>query len=66
MCFFWLHKFPPFGFCRKTKTVEEVLKIYIKPGWKKGTKITFPGKGNQEAEATAPDDLIFVFVRADD
>lgn len=60
MCFFWLHKFPPFGFCRKTKTVEEVLKIYIKPGWKKGTKITFPGKGNQEAEATAPDDLIFV------
>nr|ACU18535.1 unknown [Glycine max] len=44
----------------KTKTVEEVLKIYIKPGWKKGTKITFPGKGNQEAEATAPDDLIFV------
>ncbi|TKY58786.1 DnaJ-like subfamily B member 13 [Spatholobus suberectus] len=44
----------------KLKTVEEVLKIDIKPGWKKGTKITFPGKGNQEAENTAPDDLIFV------
>lgn len=44
----------------KLKTVEEVLKIDIKPGWKKGTKITFPGKGNQQAENTAPDDLIFV------
>jgi len=42
------------------KTEEEILKIDIKPGWKKGTKITFPGKGNQEAEASAPDDLIFV------
>ncbi|XP_047157434.1 dnaJ homolog subfamily B member 13-like [Vigna umbellata] len=44
----------------KLKTVEEILKIDIKPGWKKGTKITFPGKGNQEAEASAADDLIFV------
>ncbi|KAK7362141.1 hypothetical protein VNO77_04244 [Canavalia gladiata] len=44
----------------KLKSVEEVLKIDIKPGWKKGTKITFPGKGNQEAGATNPDDLIFV------
>jgi len=42
------------------KTVEEVLKIDIKPGWKRGTKITFPGKGNQEAESKTPDDLIFV------
>ncbi|QCD82696.1 DnaJ-like protein subfamily B member 4 [Vigna unguiculata] len=44
----------------KLETVEEILKIDIKPGWKKGTKITFPGKGNQEAEASAADDLIFV------
>ncbi|KAL2344507.1 hypothetical protein Fmac_005792 [Flemingia macrophylla] len=44
----------------KLKTSEEVLKIDIKPGWKKGTKITFPGKGNQQAENTDPDDLIFV------
>ena len=35
------------------------MKIDIKPGWKKGTKITFPGKGNQEA-GMAPADLIFV------
>ncbi|KAE9595571.1 hypothetical protein Lal_00030567 [Lupinus albus] len=40
-------------------SVEEILKIDIKPGWKKGTKITFPGKGNQE-NGSAPADLIFV------
>lgn len=33
--------------------------IQIKAGWKKGTKITFPEKGNHEAGA-APGDLIFV------
>ncbi|KAG8498438.1 hypothetical protein CXB51_004955 [Gossypium anomalum] len=43
----------------KLKTVEEILKIDIKPGWKKGTKITFPEKGNQEPGFT-PSDLIFV------
>jgi len=42
-----------------SKSVEEILKINIKPGWKKGTKITFPGKGNQEPGG-APTDLIFV------
>ncbi|XAR65138.1 hypothetical protein NMG60_11009117 [Bertholletia excelsa] len=41
------------------KTVEEILKIDIKPGWKKGTKITFPEKGNQEM-GMAPGDLVFV------
>jgi DnaJ family protein B protein 4 len=45
--------------CRKPKTIEEILKIDIKPGWKKGTKITFPEKGNQEP-GTIPADLIFV------
>lgn len=35
------------------------MKIDIKPGWKKGTKITFPEKGNQEPGVTAAD-LIFV------
>ncbi|OWM89582.1 dnaJ homolog subfamily B member 1 [Punica granatum] len=43
----------------KPKTVEETLKIDILPGWKKGTKITFPEKGNHEPGATPPD-LIFV------
>lgn len=29
----------------KAQRVEETLAIEIKPGWKKGTKITFPRKG---------------------
>ncbi|OMO51648.1 hypothetical protein CCACVL1_29664 [Corchorus capsularis] len=43
----------------KPKTLEEILKIDIKPGWKKGTKITFPEKGNHEP-GVIPADLIFV------
>lgn len=35
------------------------MKIDILPGWKKGTKITFPEKGNHEPGAIPPD-LIFV------
>lgn len=31
----------------------------MKPGWKKGTKITFPDKGNQQANQL-PADLVFV------
>ncbi|KAK3440087.1 hypothetical protein EUGRSUZ_B00399 [Eucalyptus grandis] len=43
----------------KIRTVEEILTIEIRPGWKKGTKITFPEKGNQEP-GVIPADLIFV------
>lgn len=43
----------------KTKTVEEILTIDIKPGWKKGTKITFPEKGHEQPNII-PSDLIFV------
>lgn len=43
----------------KARIVEETLLITIGPGWKKGTKITFPMKGNQEPGMT-PSDLIFV------
>ncbi|XWS22511.1 hypothetical protein CRYUN_Cryun29cG0042300 [Craigia yunnanensis] len=39
--------------------VEEILKIDIKLDWKKGTKITFPEKGNHEP-GVIPADLIFV------
>lgn len=38
---------------------SEILTIDIKPGWKKGTKITFPDKGN-EAVNQLPADLVFV------
>ncbi|XP_076947676.1 uncharacterized protein LOC143619685 [Bidens hawaiensis] len=43
----------------KIRNVEEILTIDIKPGWKKGTKITFPEKGNQEPGVIAAD-IIFV------
>ncbi|XP_010916015.1 uncharacterized protein [Elaeis guineensis] len=43
----------------KTMPVEEILTIDIKPGWKKGTKITFPEKGN-EAPNVIPADIVFV------
>jgi len=43
----------------KTVTIQEVLSIEIKPGWKKGTKVTFPEKGNQQLGVVAAD-LIFV------
>ncbi|KAL6848943.1 hypothetical protein ACP4OV_021526 [Aristida adscensionis] len=43
----------------KTIPVEEILTIDVKPGWKKGTKITFPEKGN-ETPNTIPADLVFI------
>lgn len=38
---------------------SEILTIDVKPGWKKGTKITFPGKGNEQFNQL-PADLVFV------
>ncbi|CAL9002808.1 unnamed protein product [Prunus brigantina] len=43
----------------RTTTVEEILTIEIKPGWKKGTKITFPEKGNEQ-RGIIPADLVFI------
>ncbi|RLN30261.1 hypothetical protein C2845_PM05G11230 [Panicum miliaceum] len=43
----------------KPTSVEEILTIDIKPGWKKGTKITFPEKGN-EMRNVVPSDLVFI------
>ncbi|XP_054789010.1 uncharacterized protein LOC129294612 [Prosopis cineraria] len=40
-------------------TETEMLSIDVKPGWKKGTKITFPDKGNQQPNLL-PADLVFV------
>jgi len=47
------------AFFSKTLHVDETLTIKIKPGWKKGTKITFPEKGHEEPYVV-PADLIFV------
>lgn len=38
---------------------EEILKIKIKPGWKKGTKLTFESKGDTKP-GTLPADIIFL------
>lgn len=38
---------------------EEVLKIQVKPGWKKGTKVAFEGKGDEKL-GYLPADIIFV------
>lgn len=38
---------------------SKTLTIVIKPGWKKGTKVTFPNEGD-EAPNTIPADLVFV------
>ncbi|KAL0440778.1 UNVERIFIED_CONTAM: DnaJsubfamily B member 1 [Sesamum radiatum] len=45
--------------CSRSRVLDEILTIDIKPGWKKGTKITFPEKGNEEP-GMIPADLIFV------
>lgn len=39
--------------------MEEILTIDVKPGWKKGTKITFPERGN-EAPNMIPADIVFI------
>jgi len=44
---------------RTTRTEEKVLTIEIKPGWKQGTKITFPREGDQ-SPTTIPADIIFI------
>lgn len=45
--------------CRRPTPVEEILTIEIKPGWKKGTKITFLEKGNEQ-RGIIPSDLVFI------
>eukprot|EP00891_Asterochloris_glomerata_P005248 jgi/Astpho2/5248/Aster-04822 len=43
----------------KLVPVQETLEIRVQPGWKDGTKITFPGKGDEVPERP-PADLVFV------
>ncbi|KAG2492555.1 hypothetical protein HYH03_009217 [Edaphochlamys debaryana] len=43
----------------KGRPQEEILEIQIKPGWKKGTKITFTEKGDEEPGVIASD-IVFV------
>ena len=45
----------------KTILIDDtkMLTIAIKPGWKKGTKITFPAEGDESFDALPPD-IVFV------
>ena len=38
---------------------NKVLTITVKPGWKKGTKVTFPGEGD-EGDGITPPDIVFI------
>ena len=44
---------------RSTYLEDKVLTIDIKPGWKAGTKITFPREGDQ-SPSTLPADIVFI------
>jgi DnaJ-class molecular chaperone len=44
---------------RTTRMEDKVLTIEIKPGWKQGTKITFPREGDQ-TPSTIPADIVFI------
>lgn len=39
--------------------MSEVIEINVKPGWKKGTKITFENKGDEQP-GRIPADIVFV------
>eukprot|EP01120_Amphizonella_sp_Union-15-10_P016187 TRINITY_DN8453_c0_g2_i1.p1 TRINITY_DN8453_c0_g2~~TRINITY_DN8453_c0_g2_i1.p1 ORF type:complete len:360 (-),score=95.60 TRINITY_DN8453_c0_g2_i1:62-1090(-) len=42
-----------------TKTESKIIEINVRPGWKAGTKVTFPGEGNR-VPGVEPADMIFV------
>lgn len=44
---------------RTTRSEDKILTIDVKPGWKAGTKITFPKEGDQSPNGI-PADIVFV------
>jgi len=44
---------------RTTRNEDKFLKLEIKPGWKSGTKVTFPQEGDQSPNKI-PADVVFV------
>lgn len=43
---------------------ENIITLDIKPGWKEGTKITYPGEGNIE-QGRPPQDVVFIIKERD-
>jgi DnaJ homolog subfamily B member 4 len=48
-----------------TKEDTKLIVINVKPGWKKGTKVTFPNEGD-EVKGWLPQDVIFVISEKDE
>lgn len=44
---------------RSTRSEDKILTIDVKPGWKAGTKITFPREGDQTPN-NVPADIVFI------
>lgn len=44
---------------RSTRSEDKVLTVEVKPGWKEGTKVTFPKEGDQTPN-NIPADIVFV------
>ena len=42
---------------------EKVLEIVVKPGWKKGTKVTFEREGDEAPDTVAPDIVFIIGVK---
>lgn len=59
MCFALLNHFRIFFTLLLFAQTDEILEIQVRPGWKKGTKITFPEKGD-ERPGIIPADIVFV------
>ena len=45
---------------KSSRADEKILEIPIRPGWKKGTTVTFPAEGDELPGGVAPADLSFV------
>lgn len=45
--------------CRTTRSEDKVLSVDVRPGWKAGTKVTFPRESDQSAN-NIPADVVFV------
>mmetsp|Transcript_89625 Transcript_89625/g.214227 ORF Transcript_89625/g.214227 Transcript_89625/m.214227 type:complete len:191 (-) Transcript_89625:181-753(-) len=43
-----------------SRDAEAVLEVTIKPGWKAGTKVTFPGEGDEIGSSGKAQDVVFV------
>jgi len=56
---YWLALMSHAPLLRQGMKVEEIVTIDIKPGWKKGTRITFAGKGDESPNQPAAD-IVFI------